>query len=145
MARVNWIHVLLGGLIAGLVWTLLSVLLLAFVGPDLLSSLPGGGLKAPAGVHVFLLLSNFAAATWAIWLFAVIRPRYTVGFKAVLVAAFAWWFLVSLQSAKWATLLVMASSSVVAFLLATLPAMTVAVWIGGWIYDRVGRPTLEGR
>jgi hypothetical protein len=137
MPRINWIHVLLGGLIAGLVWTFLSVLLLAFVGHDLLSTLPGAGSNAPATVHIFLLLSNFAAATWALWLFAVIRPGHKAGFTPAIVAAFAWWFLVSLQSVKWATLLLLPGRSVALFLVTTLPAMTGAVMVGAWVHDRV--------
>ena len=98
METLDWRRVLLCGLVTGFVWTILSVTLLLLVGREFLAALPVRRLDtASGGLHVFLFFSNLVAGIWALWLYAAIRPRYSRGSKAALVAGFAWWVIVSLQ------------------------------------------------
>ena len=132
----NWGRVFLCGLVAGGVWTLLSVTLLALVGGDFVDAVPGGRLNVPSGgLQAFLLLSNFAAGIWAMWLYAAIRPRYGPGPKTALVAGLAWWFIVSLQSGKWVALLSVHPKAVLTLLATTLPAIIVSAVVGAWPYE----------
>lgn len=136
MGRINWPRVLLCGLVTGGVWTLLSVVLLAVVGQDFMSALRRFGHDSPRGGVPFTLIANLAAGIWAMWLYAAIRSRYGPGLKTAAVAGCAWWFIQSLQSAKWVTL-VGVPSNVGLYPLAgaTLPAMVLAVVVGAWMYQ----------
>lgn len=131
----EWLRVLLCGLVAGGVWTLLSVILLAALGGEFLAALRRLGPASPSGGVPFTLLANFGAGIWAMWLYAAIRTRFGPGPWTALRAGCAWWFLQTLQSAKWLSLVdVRAGAGVLAA--ATLPAMIVAVLAGAWAYDR---------
>jgi hypothetical protein len=135
--RIQWPRVLLCGLIAGGVWTLLSIALLYLVGGDFLAALPDGG---PSGgsVHAFLLGSNIAAGIWAMWLYAAIRPRYGPAPKRAAVAGLAWWFIVSLQSGKWVASGFAPPGAALGPLAATLPAIIAATMVGAWAYEADG-------
>ena len=137
MGKINWTRVFLCGLLAGGVWTLLSVTLLVFVGGDFLAAALNDRQSAPSGgVHLFLLFSNLAAGVWAMWLYTAIRPSYGPGPKTAVVAGLAWWVIVSVQSAKWVALLSVPPAAVLAPLAATLPAIIVATLAGAWFYEK---------
>lgn len=89
---------------------------------------------------MFLRISNFVASVWAMWLYAAIRPRFGPGPKTAAVAGFAWWFIESLQSAKWVALLGLPTDVVLAPGAATLPAIIGAALMGAWCYEE-RRPT----
>ena len=130
---VNWIRILLCGLVVGVVWFLLSAVALALVGGDFFEAVQGGRLHAPRdGLYFFAI--DLAMGIWAMWLYAAIRPRCASGPKAAVVAGFAWWFIKSLESAKWVGLGFVPLSVTPALLAATLPAPILAVFVGAWLY-----------
>jgi hypothetical protein len=136
MGRINWPRVLLCGLVTGGVWTLLSVILLALVGQEFMSGLSGLGRSSPRGGVPFSLIANLAAGIWAMWLYAAIRPRYGAGPMTAVMAACGWWFIQSLQSAKWVTVVgVLSDVNLYPLAAGTLAAMIVAVVAGGWLYQ----------
>ena len=137
MSEINWIRVLLCGLAAGGVWTLLSVTLLALAGDDFMGAVRASRPSVPnAGLHLFLNFSNLAAGVWAMWLYTAIRPRYGPGPKTALKAGLAWWVIVSMQSAKWVALLSIPPAVALGPLAATLPAIIVATLAGAWLYEK---------
>ena len=144
MGTTNWPRLLLCGLITGFVWTLLSATLLGLVGQDFVAAVPGRRLDAPGGLHLLMLGLNFAQAIWGIWFYTVLRPRYGPGKKTAALAGFAWWVVVSLQSAKWAALVAVPVKAAGALLLTTLPAIIVAMAVGAWAYERQKSGKLEG-
>jgi len=134
MGRINWGRVLLCGLVAGLLWSLLSLTLLVLVGGDLINAVPR--LNAPSrGLFVFSLLVNLAMGIWAMWLYAAIRPRYGPGPKTAAVAGFAWWVMYSLAKANWGPFGLVSPKALVSLLAATLPALIVTAVIGAWPYE----------
>lgn len=136
MGKINWARVFLCGLVAGGVWTLLSVVILALVWGDFAASVPGGRLDATrGGLQVFLLGANLAAGIWAMWLYAAIRPRYGPRPKTAVVVGIAWWVIVSMQSAKWVALGFAPLKAGLAPLVATLPAIIVSAIAGAWPYE----------
>ena len=139
MREFNWARVFGCGLVAGGVWTLLSVTLLAFAGGDFLAAVRDGrqSQSVPgSGLHVFLLFSNLVAGLWAMWLYTAIRPRYGPGPKTALWAGLAWWVIASMQSAKWVALLSIPPTAVLIPLVATLPAIILATLVGAWFYEK---------
>lgn len=137
MANRNWTRVLVCGLVAGGVWTLLSVAVLAVVGEEFMAAMTRGRQDAGGrGMGAFLFAANIAAGVWALWLYAALRPRYGPGPKTAIVTGVAWWVIVSMQSAKWAALVVVPETVALILLAATLPAMIVSVLIGAWLYEK---------
>ena len=137
MREFSWARVFVCGLVAGGVWTLLSVTLLAFAGGDFLATVRDDRQRAPSGgLHMFLLFSNLAAGVWATWLYTAIRPRYGPGPKTAVWAGLAWWVIVSMQSAKWVALLSIPLAAVLIPFVATLPAIIIATMVGAWFYEK---------
>jgi hypothetical protein len=135
MPRISWSRVLVGGLLSGLVWTLLSIILLGLVGTNFVAALAEGR-PAPRGqVQLFLFGSNLAAGVWATWLYAAIRAHYGAGPKTAAIAGIAWWLIVSMQSAKWVATGTVPIATAIAPGLATLPAILIAALAGGWCYE----------
>jgi len=134
MNKVNLMQVLRCGLVTGLVWTLLSIALIALVGSDFMALVSGDRLVRPAGaLQTFFILSNIAAGFWTMWLYAAIRPRYGPGPRTALIAALAWWIIASMQGVKWIVLLGVPLHAAWP-MLATLPAIMIATMAGAWGY-----------
>lgn len=134
MGKMNWGRVFLCGLVAGLVWSLLSLLLLIFFGGDLLDAVPRITVPSP-GLFVFSLSVNFAMGIWAMWLYAAIRPRFGPGPKTAALAGFAWWVMYCLAKANWGPFGLIDPKVLMALLAATLPALIVTTVISAWPYE----------
>ncbi len=134
MPKINWRRVFLCGLVAGLLWSLLSLTLLVLVGGDLINAVPR--LAAPSrGLLVFSFLVNLAMGTWAMWLYAAIRPRYGPGLQTAAVAGFAWWVMYGLAKVNWGPFGLVSTKALVYLLAATLPALVLTAVIGAWPYE----------
>ena len=123
------------GLLSGVLWTLLSIALLAFVGDDFLAALP----TRTRGVQPFLLGANAAAGVWMMWLYASIRLQYGPGFKSAGVAGRGWWIIQTLQSSKWVALGSVPLAAAWAPAVTTLPAMLLTTVAGAWCYENYRR------
>ena len=107
MHSLNWPRIILCGLIAGVVFTLTTVLLMGAVGGGLFaaaSASPAAGDGAP-GPSLGLYLVTVATGIWAMWLYAILLRWSPNKWKAAIVAGLAWWLIASLQSLKWILLL----------------------------------------
>lgn len=131
MNRPHWGRILVFGVLAGFVWTLLSAALLALIGDEFLAALP----ERSARVQRFLLAANIAAGVWATWLYATVRAQSGRGFKSVVIATCGWWAIQSLQSSKWAALEGVPIRATWAPGLGTLPAMFLATALAAWCYE----------
>lgn len=143
---IYWARIALCGVIAGGVWTLLSVVLLALVGGDFLAAVRRDQQGAAKGMQLFLVIANVGAGTWAVWLYSAIRPHYGPGAQTAVIAGIAWWIIVSMQSAKWVMLLSVSSASALAPLAATTLVATVAsTVVGAWFYEERASPASLNR
>src|ERR1051326_971855 len=133
MGKINWSRVLLCGLVAGIVWQLLSAVLLALVGSDFLDAVQSGRLYAPRG-GLFFFSVDLAMGIWAMWLYAAIRPRYGAGPKTAAVAGFSWWVVSTLADATWGSFKLVPLKALVQLSAVSLPEMIVAVLVGAWLY-----------
>jgi hypothetical protein len=135
MGKINWGRVVLGGLVAGLVWTLLSLVVTVLVGSDFAAAVPGNRLAVPSsGLVAFLFIVNLVEGIWAIWLYAAIRPRYGAGPKTAAVAGFSWWVISSLVDATWGSFGFVPAKALLPLMAASLPAIIVAAVVGAWLY-----------
>jgi len=146
----RWPRIALCGLVAGVAFTVMSVVLVRLVGADFLAAVSerdANGAGAPnTGAALYFLTA--AAGVWAMWLYSVIRPGSASNIRASVVVGLAWWALASLQSLKWTVLLGIPAA---AWLPLSLNAVLciVSVSIGALLYGSVqaGQPahaTLDG-
>lgn len=136
MKEFNWARILVCGLVAGGIWTVLSVTLLAFIGDEFLATVREGRSVRGSGSPLVLIIANLGAGIWATWLYVALRPRYGAGRKSALAASLAWWLMSSMQSAKWVVLLEITPTTVITLFIAMLPAIVMATLGGAWLYEK---------
>ena len=134
MERSQWIRIGLCGLVAGVVWHLLSILALSTIAPDLATSVQRNAPHSRLGGEFFFAI-DLGMGVWAIWLYAEIAPRYGARSTAAVVAGTGWWLLKTLQSAKWAGLgFLEPGPGLIPLGVATLAAALVATMAGARLY-----------
>ena len=132
---VNWPRIILCGLLAGVVWIVLGSTVTALLGRDF-AALPNNRLGAPtAGFVVFNIVINLLDGISILWLYAAIRPLYRPGAKTAIIAAVAWWLIVSLGDATWCSFGFFPPRTVVPLMIATLPALIGATLVGAKFYS----------
>jgi hypothetical protein len=134
MSKINSSRVLGCGLLAGTVWIILGSLVTTLLGRDF-AALPNNHLGAPtAGFVVFNAVVDLLEGVSILWLYAAIRPRYGAGAKTAVIAAFAWWLIVSLGDASWCSFGFFPPRTVVPLMIGTLPALILATLAGARFY-----------
>lgn len=136
-ANILWARILVCGLITGFVWSGLSIAFIATLGDTFFASISAGRFDAPdPDMHRILFFINHACGVWVMWLFVAIRPRFNTRWKTAMAAGTGWWVISSLQSFKWLTFAAISFPTIALPLFATLPAMMLAVFVDGWIYEK---------
>ena len=141
MTSLNWIRILLCGLVAGVMWNLLSLGVLALLAPEFVTSVQGAApYQRQGGAYFFAV--DMLIGVWAVWLYSAIVPRYGATLTTAAIVGVAWWILKTLQSAKWAGLGFMAlGPHLLPMGVGTLGATVLASLIGAWLYRRVAAST----
>ena len=141
----KWPRVVLCGLVTGVAFTLMSIVLLGALGNDFLAivarNAPVGAGAPKTGPVLYLL--TVAAGIWAMWLYSIVRPGCASNIKAGAVVGIAWWVIASLQSWKLVALLGIPPT---AWLPLSLNAVLciVAAMLGGSLYG-AAQPKKEAR
>jgi hypothetical protein len=134
MSKVNWSRALFCGLLAGVVWIILGAMVTALPGRDF-AALPNNRLGTPSpGFVLFNVVLDLPEGISILWLYAAIRPLYGPGAKTAIVAAFAWWFIVSLGDATWCSFGLFPARTVIPLMIGTLPALILAALAGARFY-----------
>jgi len=134
MSKINWSRVLGCGLLAGIVWIILGAVATALLGRDF-AALPNNHLARPTpGFVAFNVVLDLLEGVSILWLYAGIRPRYGAGAKTAVIAAFAWWFIVTLGDATWCSFGFFPPSTVIPLMVGTLPALIIATLVGARFY-----------
>jgi hypothetical protein len=85
------------GLFAGIIWIVLGSLVTALLGRDF-AALPNNRLGSPTlGFALLNIVIDLLEGISILWLYASIRATYRPGPRTAIIAAFAWWFIVSLE------------------------------------------------
>lgn len=91
MGKINYSRVLIGGIVAGILFLLFDVLGFMLMNMDMDAWLTEHALREPP-MWVFYL-TDILFGFMAVWLYAAIRPRFGPGWKtAAIAAAFMWIF-----------------------------------------------------
>jgi hypothetical protein len=137
MKRATWLRVALCGLVAGVVWYLLTVVSITLSAPDLIASVQSRAPHPSRGGGFFFAL-DLLMGIWAVWLYAALAPRYGARPTTAVIAGIAWWTMKTLQSAKWAGLgFVEFTKGLIPVGAMTLVAAVLASMAGAWLYNRV--------
>ena len=134
MSKLNWFRVLGCGLLAGIVWIILGSVVTALLGRDF-AALPNNHLAKPTlGFILFNLVLDLLEGISIVWLYTVLRPVYGPGVRTAVIAAVAWWFIVSLGDATWCSFGLFPPRTVVPLMIGTLPALVLATLAGTKFY-----------
>jgi|HubBroStandDraft_1064217.scaffolds.fasta_scaffold00323_7 hypothetical protein len=134
MSKVSWSRVVGCGLVAGIVWIVLGSVVTALLGRDF-AHLPNNHLARPTlGFILLNVVIDLIEGISIIWLYAVLRPVYGFGVRTALIAAFAWWIIVSLGDATWCSFGLFPARTVIPLMIGTLPALVVATLVGTKFY-----------
>ena len=132
--RVNWPRVFGCGTLAGIVWVVLGTIVTALLGRDF-AAVPHNRLGAPTPEFLILnVVLDLLEGISILWLYASIRPVYRPGARTALIAAFAWWFIVSLGDITWCSFGLFPLRTVIPLVIGTLPALLIATLIGAKFY-----------
>ncbi|HEX5818441.1 MAG TPA: hypothetical protein VFY20_06175 [Gemmatimonadales bacterium] len=140
MNSLNWPRIVLCGLVAGATFALLTMVLVGASGGDFLAAAGAhaaagdGATRTGPGLHV----ATIAAGPWAMWLYAVVRPRFASNLGAVMAVGLAWWLIAGLQSLKWILLLGISFSACLPLAWNLVPTV-FAVLVGATLFSS-GQP-----
>ena len=138
MSSLNWPRIVLCGMVAGVVFTLLTALLVGSFGSEFLAIAGAHAATGDATTKTGpgLYLATVAAGIWAMWLYTVLRPRFSNNLSAVVAAGIAWWIIAGVQSLKWVLLLGIPLSACLP-LAANLVPTVIAVFVGATLFGSV--------
>jgi hypothetical protein len=137
MQKINWIRVLLGGLLAGLVINICEFLVDGLVlGDQWTAALKhlGRPPMGPSATAAFVLW-GFLVGIYSLWLYAALRPRMGPGPKTAAFVGIAVWIMGSLLPSVSAVAMHLFPNHLMGIdLLLTLVEMVLGTVIGAWLY-----------
>jgi hypothetical protein len=134
MTKINWSRVFSCGVLAGMVWIVLAGVVTALLGRDF-AAVPNNHLATPTpGFILFNIVIDLLEGISILWLYAAIWPLYKPGAKTAIIAAFAWWFIVSLGDATWCSFGFFPPRTLIPVMIGTLPALILATVVGAKFY-----------
>jgi hypothetical protein len=137
MGRINYGRVILGGLLAGLILNLGELLLnTQIVGEDWNEAMRAIG-KQPvsANATVIFVILGFVVGVLAIWLYAMIRPRFSPGLKTAIWAGLMVWALAyAWPSLSGMPMGIIPSRLFLISMIWGLFEVPIATSVGAWVY-----------
>ncbi len=132
--KINWPRVLGCGLLAGVVWIILGAMITSLLARDFIA-LPHNRLAAPTPGFVALnVVLDLLEGVSIVWLYATLRPIYQPGAKTAMIAACAWWLIVTFEDVTWCSFGLFPARTVVPLIFGTLPALILAALAGARFY-----------
>lgn len=135
MNNLNWRRILGCGLLAGVVWIVLGSIVTALLGRDF-AAVPHNRLANPTPSFIVInTVLDLLEGISIIWLYAVLRPTYRPGPRTAIIAALAWWCIVTLGDLTWCSFGLFPARTVIPLMIGTLPALFVATLAGAKAYN----------
>ena len=140
MGRINVSRVILGGLLAGVVFILVELIVEGIFGVfgvserelalEVSNKLTLGGFR----YHIVNIVYLFVFFIFAIWVYAAIRPRFGAGPRTALITALGFWFLLLLVAINYLNMNVFPVKIVLVSLLFNMLELPPAIILGAWPY-----------
>ncbi|UCC81953.1 MAG: hypothetical protein JSW46_13205 [Gemmatimonadota bacterium] len=144
MGKINLGRVLLGGLLAGVVLTVLEFVLNGLiVGDQWTAAMESLNRTAPegAGVMIAYVVWNFLLGIALVWFYAAVRPRFGPGPKTAVITGLAVWFVVWLLMFGGTVIgNVFPTNLVVITVIWELFEVPIATVAGAWLYQEGEAP-----
>ena len=136
MGKVNWVRVILGGLLAGVIINAFEFILNGvLLAKDMQAAITALGRQMGGGELLLFAVWGFLVGIFAVWLYAGIRPRYGAGLKTALFAGLAVWCLGYLLAAVTPLALKLFPTRLTVIGLAVgLVEVGVGTLAGAWLY-----------
>lgn len=143
MGTINMGRVIVGGLLAGLVFNLGETVFNLFLfGEQMEAAYQKLGLQMPGGsaIAVFVVM-GFVAGIALVWIYAGIRPRFGPGPKTATFAGLVVWVLgYLLPTVGYAVQGMIPNSLAVKGVVWGLAELVIAAQVGGWLYREEAAP-----
>jgi hypothetical protein len=138
MGKINWMRVLIGGLVAGIVVNVLQFAAWALYQGRILSATLealGHPLKQTGGTTVLWVVLCFLMGFLLVWLYAAVRPRCGAGPGTAVVVGTVAGVLLLIPDIGWGSVLTMIPARVWAIdAYCDLVTAVVATLLGAWVY-----------
>ena len=132
MSNINYSRVLIGGLVAGVLFFVLDWLGLMIMGLDMEAWMAAHALREP-NMAVFVVIDLLLGIV-AVWLYAAIRPRFGPGAKTAAIAAAFMWFLFALIYFGFHMMALFTQGDYMKMAAWGLVQVFVATLAGAWLY-----------
>ena len=146
MGRIDWKRVLLGGLVAGLVFNALEFFASFFTGPMFVEAMERLGMTLPVDTASFAyyLVLGFIYGIAIIWIYAAIRPRFGPGPRTAIIAGLVAWFMTGVLNALgFGPLGIFPARLWAVWMTAWAIELPLAALAGAWLYRELGEPQME--
>lgn len=143
MGRINYARVILGGLLAGVVFTIGEFLLNALILGDQWEAfmIERGLPEETASTMLMYIVFNFALGIVLVWLYAAIRPRFGPGPRtAVIAGLFIWLSLWLLGFGSMGVSFMIPGNLILITLIWGIFEICLAALAGGWAYREEAEP-----
>jgi len=141
MEEMNWLRVLLGGLLAGAIINVFEFVTNGvFLAADWEATMKAWGRTTPpsASAGNIFLIWGFLSGIGAVWLYAAVRPRFGPGLKTAVLTGFAFWLfttvLRTIDDAGIGYPVLLPPRLLTTLLLVSLVQLIAASVAGAWIY-----------
>lgn len=138
MNKINLKRVLLGGVVAGIVFLVLGFAsYFLYLGDEWKAVMEDLGypIDETAGMYIYSIVACFVVGILAVWLYAAIRPRFGAGPKTAFIAGFVFWILSGLFAyISFGTTGMFPVNLLIIDCLIYLVTVIVATLLGAWVY-----------
>jgi hypothetical protein len=138
MNKINLKRVLLGGVVAGIVFLVLGFAsYFLYLGDEWKGVMEDLGypIDETAGMYIYSIIACFVVGILAVWLYAAIRPRFGAGPKTAFLAGFVFWILSGLFAyISFGTTGMFPINLLIIDCLIYLVTVIVATLLGAWVY-----------
>lgn len=139
MGKINYSRVLIGGIVAGILFLLLDVLGFMLMNMDMDAWLARHSLHEPP-MWVFYL-TDILLGFIVVWLYAAIRPRFGPGWKTAAIAAAFMWFFFCVAYFGFHMMGLFSISEYTQMAAWGIIQVFVATFVGAWLYREEGETT----
>ena len=149
MGRINWVRLLAGGVVAGLVIGTVQAFLIPMLAGSFQATVealggPSAGFAAgpTPGFMLVGTLVMVAVGIFTVWVYASIRPRYGAGAKTAAIAGAAVWAAIALAELLLSLLTNLTMAHIAATHGPNIVTFVLAAMAGAWVYreDAGGAP-----
>ena len=145
MGEMNWKHIILGGLITALLFSLGFLNAVVFA-PGWFGAVEesfGRSFEWNIGGAAAQVLLFVVMGIGLIWLYAAIRPRYGPGPRTAAIAGFVMWLITSTRDASWLAWGFIPAQTLTVSTLVCLPILIGATMLVAWVYNDEEKWTAE--